>query len=150
VKAELQSGEIVTLAKECECVTHNDPHWVYMDRLDRERNRELLKPRDGAERPSLLALRGFLQEDLIRIREKRRNFERLGIVRIMREPSDELTDIQRETNRRFGESYAKELQARIDARRPKPTEAPTEKTKRVRREQRDRKEDVEIEARRRL
>lgn len=142
MKAELKSGEIITLAKECECVTHNDPHWIYMDRLDHERNRwPLTQPQ-----PTFLGLIGMASEEVTRLAEKRRNFERLGIVRVIPEASDELTEVQRERNRRFAESYAKEVQARIDAQTPKPAVTPGE----ARRERRNRKEEVEIEARRTL
>ena len=34
IKAELTSGEIVNLVKDCECLDeiHTGPHWVYMDK----------------------------------------------------------------------------------------------------------------------
>lgn len=88
MKARLRSGEVVTLKKECECICHNDPHWVYMDRLDRSRNRKILE--DG----TYLAAVGFAQEDLIRVREKLRQMEARGIVELIAEPADEFTEFQ--------------------------------------------------------
>jgi hypothetical protein len=88
MKAKLKTGEIVTLEKECECICHNDPHWVYMDRLDRARNRKIL------ESGTFLGAIGFAQEDLIRVREKLRQMESLGIVELIAEPADEFTELQ--------------------------------------------------------
>lgn len=116
MKAETASGEIVTLQKECACITHNDPHWIYMDRLDRERNRKLL------ESGTFLALMGMAIEEKTRLAEKRHHFERLGIVRVIPEPADELTDIQKAELARRGAQYAKEAEARLKAMNPPPPE----------------------------
>ncbi len=93
--AKMKSGEIVTLAKDCGCINHNEPHWVYEDRLFREMNRKLLIPKEGQHHPSMMALHGFVIEDLARVQEKLRNMESRGIVELIDEPSDELTELQK-------------------------------------------------------
>lgn len=79
MKAETESGEIITLPKECHCSTHDEPHWLHMDRLDRDRNRKLL------EQQTFLGCMGMATEEVARLREKERNFRRLGIVRLIPE-----------------------------------------------------------------
>jgi len=77
MKAELENGTIVDLEKECGCITHEGPHWIHMDKMDRERNKKLLMI--GGD----LATRGFLIEDLERVKQKRRNMELRKIRRLI-------------------------------------------------------------------
>jgi len=114
LKAETAAGEIITLEKECTCITHNDPHWIYMDRLDRERNRKVL------EAGTFLALMRMAIEETTRLAEKRHHFERLGIVRVIAEPCDALTDAQKAELARRGAQYAKEAAAKLEAMKPPP------------------------------
>jgi hypothetical protein len=81
---ELPDGTLIKLPKGCECICHNEPHWAYMDNLVHSNNRKLMH-----------TVSGFATEEIVRLAEKSANFKRLGIVRIISEPSDELTDIQR-------------------------------------------------------
>lgn len=36
VKAELEDGSIVELEKECDCVTHDEPHWIHENDLTKK------------------------------------------------------------------------------------------------------------------
>ena len=38
IKAKLFTDEIVTLEKDCGCIIHNGPHWIYTDEMDRNYN----------------------------------------------------------------------------------------------------------------
>jgi len=70
MKAQLIDGSVVELKKDCECGTHEGPHWLYLDRIDRELN--LALPADAR-----------VQVEIIRLQEKCRNMELQGIVRIL-------------------------------------------------------------------
>lgn len=77
-------------AKQCVCVTHDGPHWLHMDELDRERNRAMLDsimaappPETAGERNRMVArLRGHAQEELARLQRLREAMERRGITEI--------------------------------------------------------------------
>jgi len=77
MKAELADGLIVELQKDCDCVTHDGPHWIYMDKLWRMMNQELLNI--GTD----LACNGFAKEDLARLQIKEREMQRQGIKRLI-------------------------------------------------------------------
>ncbi|WP_296652780.1 hypothetical protein [Paraburkholderia sp.] len=137
MKAELTTGEIVTLPKDCNCSTHNDPHWTYMDRVTRAINRELLDPTDKTPEQRYYGAIGFAKEDLVRVEAKLRDMQQRGIVRLIPEASDEPTDEQRaqlEENRQW-------LLRRYEAAQPKPAEAPKTDDE-VRRERNDRRDEV--------
>jgi hypothetical protein len=61
------------LTKDCECITHDGPHFLHMDALDWERNLKHLKAG---------GVRGFVVEEQARLREKLWHMERLGISHI--------------------------------------------------------------------
>lgn len=42
MKAELNSGEIIDLVKDCECITHDGPHFLHMNQLDKEQSQKYL------------------------------------------------------------------------------------------------------------
>jgi hypothetical protein len=120
VKAELTTGEIVMLIKDCNCCTHNDPHWTYMDRVSRALNRKLLDPEGKTPEQRYYGAIGCAKEDLVRVQAKIREMKQRGIVRLIPEESDEPTDEQRaqlEENRQW-------LLARYEASQPKPVEPP--------------------------
>jgi hypothetical protein len=80
IRARLATGEIVVLPKDCECLTHDGPHWIHMDKLAQETNHEYLQQgMTGCE----LALRAYIQEERARLRNKLYNMERLGISEIL-------------------------------------------------------------------
>lgn len=92
---ELQDGTFIKLPKGCECICHNEPHWAYMDKLTHENNRKLMSAEGKTLEQQYYGALGFAKEETARLAEKTANFKRLGIVRIIPETSDELTDIQR-------------------------------------------------------
>lgn len=42
MKARLKSGEIIELVKDCECITHEGPHFLHMNSLDKEQSQKYL------------------------------------------------------------------------------------------------------------
>jgi hypothetical protein len=62
--------------KDCECITHDGPHWLHLDALDWARNLELLK--SGG-------VRGFVSEEAQRLGRKADEMERRGLARIPQE-----------------------------------------------------------------
>ncbi len=87
MKAKLENGLIVELGKECECVTHDDPHWIHMDNFDHEQNRELLR---AAEHPDAgimaeVYLHAFAKAELHRLNEKLKEMNKRNIVEILRD-----------------------------------------------------------------
>jgi len=43
--ARLSDGRVIRLSKDCECVTHEGPHFLYMDRVSRDLNCQLFTDR---------------------------------------------------------------------------------------------------------
>lgn len=74
MKAVQYDGSIVELKKECDCITHEEPHWLHMDKYYRDKNQQHL------EAGNFFA---YTQEEEARLVEKLRNFKRLGIIRII-------------------------------------------------------------------
>jgi len=85
MKAELTNGTTIELVKDCECLTHDGPHWVHMDRLWYERNMALLNGEWSQQKAFALA-----SQELHRLTDKRRTMERLGIKRIV--PSEAVSE----------------------------------------------------------
>ena len=81
IRARLESGEVVLLEKDCDCVIHEGPHWLHMDDVDKRLNAPL---RDRAMRGEPLAVKAFAESELRRLGEKRREMERQNIVEILR------------------------------------------------------------------
>lgn len=90
MKAELKDGTIIQLHKDCGCLDefHSEhvPHWVHMDVLDRKLNQKHLEK----EPKTFLAGQAFLQEEIRRLNDKKSNFSRYGIVRLIPEEGDKL------------------------------------------------------------
>lgn len=85
--AELNDGSVVELPKDCGCITHEGPHWLHANDLWRDRNRSLMgtaraPSADPARR--MLAMQGLAREEMARLAEKGRLFERHGIARLIR------------------------------------------------------------------
>lgn len=78
MKAELINGTIVELAKDCECLTHEGPHWIHMDRLWYERNMTLLDGEWSQQKAFALA-----SQELLRLTDKSKTMERLTIKRLI-------------------------------------------------------------------
>lgn len=41
MRAEFKDGVVKELPKDCSCLDHNGPHWVYADHLYRTQNRKI-------------------------------------------------------------------------------------------------------------
>jgi hypothetical protein len=53
-----------TLPKDCECCTHDGPHWMYEDRFAFEQNLRIL------QRGGMLCAKAFLDHEVIRLQNK--------------------------------------------------------------------------------
>jgi hypothetical protein len=42
MKYKLTSGKIIDAEKDCNCITHSDPHWINEDKMWKDRNDLLL------------------------------------------------------------------------------------------------------------
>ena len=92
MKAETTTGAIIDLVQDCECITHTGPHWLHDDAITRAANLELL---DYAERLAATAQTmadanyiyavgaRFAEVEIVRLDAKRREMQRLGIVRLV-------------------------------------------------------------------
>lgn len=83
MQAELVNGSIIELQKDCDCITHDGPHWLHMDRVWHAINQELLNI------GTRMACDGFAKEDLARLQFKRREMERQGIKRLIESEESE-------------------------------------------------------------
>ena len=77
IRFKLADGSIVDAVKDCDCITHAGPHWLHMDALTARLNAPLATA--GG-----LAPISYSQNELARLREKRYQMERQGIVEILR------------------------------------------------------------------
>lgn len=102
MRALLTNGEIVELAKDCNCITHEGPHWLHMSQIDKELNHKVLPrlqetesriQRGEADYQEAqwygIALNQLAKAEARRLGELARHYERLGITRIFREDSAE-------------------------------------------------------------
>lgn len=122
-------------AKGCTCCDHSVPHWLWMDRMDRQRVRDLIALARRAQmvfedeptwlnrQAVLTAVAGVAAVDRPRIAEKVANMRRLGIAEL---PPDLLAQIEDEWARPrtpafpppaepepMPEAEAEELRARV-------------------------------------
>ena len=93
---ETPDGRMVKLEKGCDCACHNDPHWVYMDRLWSARNRDGLRTEGKTIEQQYFGVLGCQKEEIARLDSKAAAMRSAGVVRIVPEDCDELTDIQRQ------------------------------------------------------
>jgi hypothetical protein len=88
--ARLTDGSVVRLVKDCGCLTHEGPCWLHMDHLDRLRNRRLLRSLQAqAAGPTdvgrwAVLCDAYMRDEMARLREKRLEMERRGIVELLR------------------------------------------------------------------
>lgn len=71
----LADNSVVAAVKDCECRSHDGPHWLYDNDLWRSSNERLRTAGN---------IRGFIVADLARVKEKRWHMERENIAEIMR------------------------------------------------------------------
>ncbi len=96
MKARLTDGSIVDLPRDCDCLTHDGPHWLYMDTHTKQRLQvdyvepitavvELGAAATSSQVYHAMALaHQYAELQLVRLGELRRNMERLGIVELLR------------------------------------------------------------------
>lgn len=114
MKARLKSGETVVLPKGCDCRNHNEPHWVYLWRMERDMTRRQIDPLLGKmESIASTAVDGKISfsayidyeqaklafaayaGDMSRIYANAlREFEQRGIAELIEEESDRLNEVQ--------------------------------------------------------
>lgn len=92
---KLPDGTLIQLKKGCGCIDHNVPHWVHVDQLWRDSNRKLMSADGKTAVQHYYGLQGFAIEEAARLQAKLADFRANGIVELVSEPSDELTEIQR-------------------------------------------------------
>jgi hypothetical protein len=80
VKARLRDGSVIDLVKDCDCRTHEGPHWLHMDEMSKRLNAPL---RGRAMSGDLLAIRGLAIEEIARLREKRYQMESRNITELI-------------------------------------------------------------------
>lgn len=83
IYAELEDGSIVELEKDCGCLTHDGPHWLHMNDLDRK-----LIARDheaSAGGLSESVFQHFIKAETERLAERASHMRSRSIVRIVRE-----------------------------------------------------------------
>jgi len=74
MRARLSSGQVVTLEKDCTCLTHEGPHWAYVDERERAEAARALKAREIFEHI-------FIEQ--ARLQAKAWNMNRHGIVELL-------------------------------------------------------------------
>lgn len=75
---KMDDGRIVDAVKDCECCTHDGPHWLHMDKIWKSKNRVLLE--QGTE----LATLGFIKEEQARLAQKLYEMKSRGVVEILK------------------------------------------------------------------
>lgn len=114
MKALLTTGETVVLPKECDCRSHNEPHWVRMWRSDRDRTLAEIRPLiekmesiQAAATNGKVSFSAFIDYeqaklavgayagDMTRIYDSAlAEFKRRGIARLIEEESDQINELQ--------------------------------------------------------
>jgi hypothetical protein len=103
INAMLADGRVVELSRDCDCLTHDGPHWLHTDTLTRlflERDyrqpiEEIVKLGAAASPAQVMWAENlfahYCQHQVNRLAVLRRNLEIRGIVRLIREESDRET-----------------------------------------------------------
>ena len=81
MRARLNSGQVVTLEKDCTCLAHEDPHWLYVDERERAEASRALKAREVFEHI-------FIEQ--ARLQAKVWNMNRHGIVELIPDEEEAL------------------------------------------------------------
>lgn len=76
IYARFSDGTVRELVKDCDCTNHIGPHWLAMDRRDRQANSEMLNAGN---------VQGFLIEDIARLNRKEFEMVSRGIDEIIPE-----------------------------------------------------------------
>lgn len=87
IKAELASGEIVELVKDCECLDkfHTGPHWLYLDEYWQSENQRIYDAIDQAEPYTKIALwHDFCIHEAKRLENIKNEMAQRRIIRLIR------------------------------------------------------------------
>lgn len=76
--ARLTDGRVVILEKDCNCATHDGPHWLHMDSVDKSLNAGILN-----KSSSIAELRAFAEAEQRRLAGKLREMNQRQIVEIL-------------------------------------------------------------------
>jgi hypothetical protein len=80
VKARLTDGSLIELVKDCDCLTHEGPHWLHMDALARRINQPLF---DRAATGAPMAVAALATEEIARLRLKRYEMKSRRIAQLL-------------------------------------------------------------------
>ncbi len=89
MRARLVDGTIITLEKDCDCLTHDGPHWLHMDRLYKAMNQKHIA---GDRITDDMCWLAFATTERERLREKAYEMESRHIVEILNDmpPSEQV------------------------------------------------------------
>lgn len=85
VYAKLRNDERVLLTKDCDCIDHEGPHWLYANDKWREANARLLEIGKGVSAEAYYARHGVAVEESARLAERLHAFNARGIVHVFYE-----------------------------------------------------------------
>lgn len=86
MKARLKSGEIITLVKDCECLHHTQPHFLYINELDADANHGLrLHILINKQENDPQAIAGYALREQQRLQRLQYEMESRGIVELIDE-----------------------------------------------------------------
>lgn len=97
MRAKLKDGAIVELVKDCECIIHDGPHWLYSDGMTRamlDRDfRELIEriiakgaaATENEVRHCEVLFENYAERQIVRLNELQRNMAQRGIVEFIRD-----------------------------------------------------------------
>lgn len=80
IYATLTTGETVQLEKDCDCLTHEGPHWLHMDAIARLFHEETMRHAEGPLAEFVLIQ--VAEQEAERLKRKADKMKELGIVRI--------------------------------------------------------------------
>jgi|SRR5690606_17109157 len=86
IYATLTTGETVQLEKDCDCLTHEGPHWLHVDAIARLFHEETLRHAEGPLAEFVLIR--VAEQEAERLKCKADKMKALGIVRIWQEETD--------------------------------------------------------------
>ena len=74
MKAKNTSGEIIDLPKDCDCLSHDGPHWIHFDALWKQSNEQVREKGNTT---------GFAVEEGARLRQMIWEMEKRGIDEVL-------------------------------------------------------------------
>ena len=80
-----KAGGKVELVKDCDCIDHDGPHWLYSNDKWRESNAKLLEKAKSGTPGSFYAFSGAIAEESARLAARLHAFKIYGIERVFYE-----------------------------------------------------------------